>query len=311
MKDYTTAIGTVMLCSFTLISVGCAGYARGPVPRNSFAATLPEAPVSAVISTDLKGCESKTPVVSRSEQRSYPEARIQRTLNGVWRGKVTGEYPKDFLARDGNLDVDYYMIVDAKRGEALVFEQFSSKRAAPKAKANAPKWSYLMCGHERYLPAHPPQVHEFQKVSDNIEDARELLAASTGLTFKANSDLVLSSAWKQLVDSKYFDSDKSLAYAGGLFKPFRIANVPDEERGSLLEMKIQAEYRGSGMTAAKFEKGVAMRGTEEGKFVGIRTGGSDYLVAAAGSGSQLLKQVSQFGSINMAFDKVVIGPLAN
>lgn len=280
---------------------------------------LSEARLQSVVSTDLRTCAEKIPVVPESDARVFPQARIEKTLNGVWRGKVSGEYDKKFVAKDGNLDVDYYMIVDTKRHEALVFEQLSSKRATGEKTASGPSWNYQMCGRERYLPAHPAQVHSFEKVSDNVEDARALLSASTGLKFDDKSELVLSAAWKKLVDSKYFDTSKSAAYAGGLFKPFDIGHVAAEENNgvaasndtkSLFSMRYDAEYRGGGMTAAKFTPGVPMHGVEEAKFIGVSTPKGDYLVASLGNGVEMSKDVVSGGAINMFFDKVVIGPLA-
>jgi len=202
------------------------------------------------------------------------------------------------------------MSVDVKHAETLVLEQLSPKRAAPKAQPGAPAWSYMMCGRERYLPAHPAQVHEFQKVSDNVADARALLQESTGLTFDSK-DFVLSTAWQKLVETKYFDTARYGAYAGGLFKPFQIGNTTTDDGKSVFAMKFPAEYRGSGGTAARFETGVPMRGVEHGQFVGVTTAAGDFLVASLGNGQEMAKAVEAGGVINMFFDKVVIGPLVN
>lgn len=271
--------------------------------------------LASILDTNLtRTCDEKAPRVAPSvnahKDNVFSIERIEKTLTGVWRGRVKGNYEKTLLAKDGFVNVDYYMIVDAKRGEALVFEQFGSTRAAPQARSNAPTWSYVFCGKENYKPRHPPQVHEFHKVSDNVEDARALLSTSTGLKFAENSDFVLSDIWRQLVDTKYFDNPRrSLAYAGGLFKPFKIGNVPNEG-GSLLEMDIRAEYRGSGLTAARFEPGVPMHGVEKGKFLGVETSSGDYLVSSFDAGVVMAKESTQGGLIDMFFDKVVIGPLA-
>ena len=263
-----------------------------------------------VVNTNLNACRTKTPIVPQRTARAFSINRIERTLHGVWRGRVKGNYDTRLLAKDGFLNVDYCMIVDTKRHEALVFEQFGPNRAIARGKAGAPDWTYVMCGEEKYLPRHPAQVHEFQKVSDNIEDARELLRTSTGLTFDDNRGLELSAIWKRLVDSKYFDTPRSLAFAGSLFKPFEIEVVSNEERGSLLAMKIQTEYRGGGQTAARFQPGVPMRGFEEGHFIGVTTRSGDYLVSTIGNGVAMRKAVTDGGLIHMFFDKVVIGPLA-
>jgi hypothetical protein len=315
MKNY---ISPILICGFTLISsTACSHRAAIQAP----AAVGPSARLPAIVATDLKACADRMPVVAQADAKVFSQDRIEKTLNGIWRGKVWGDYPKGFL-KDGLLNVDYYMIIDVKRGEALVFEQFGDKRSVPEPKAGAPLWSWLMCGKENYTPPHPPQVHEFQKVSDNLADARSLLRTSTGMSIADTAELVLSDTWQRLVDTKYFDHVRSRAYAGALFKPFDIGNATTEGT-SLFSMKYQAEYRGGGITAARFQRGVPIRGVEQGQFVGVSTGPGDFLlssagngvgaggaVAAAGSPVGFSKVASQGGAINMTFDKVVIGPLS-
>lgn len=238
----------------------------------------------------------------------FTAERAQKTLNGVWRGRVRGNYEKRFLARDGDVNVDYYMIVDANRGETLVFEQFGDKRSAGGPRQNAPQWSYVFCARENYRPRHPPQVHEFRKVSDKLEDARAVITNSTGLSFEG--ELVLSEVWKKLVETKFFDNpQRSLAYAGG-FLTYKITDVPTEG-GSVLELDMQAEYRGSGQTAARFQPGVPIRGTEKGRFLGISTNQGDFLVASLGLGGgvNVAKDASDGGVISFPYDKIVLGPL--
>jgi hypothetical protein len=271
--------------------------------------TMSKAQLAAVTTMDMKACSEKVPVVPQGNVQAFPQDRIERTLHGIWRGRVSGEYEKQFLAKDGFLNVDYYMVVDTKRKEALVFEQLGPKRAVRAPKAGAASWSFLMCGRERYLPHHPAQVHEFQKVSDNVEDARTLLGTSTGLTFTDKSDVVLSSAWQRLVSTKYFDNLRAPAYAGGLFKPFEMKTVTEDGK-SMFSMRYEAEYRGGGATAAKFQSGVPIRGAESGQFVGVTTATGDFLVSSLGNGSEFKKEAQDGGLINMFFDKVVIGPLA-
>jgi hypothetical protein len=89
------------------------------------------------------------------------------------------------------------------------------------------------------------------------------------------------------------------------------------------------------MTAARFERGVPIHGIEKGKFLGVTTyspgnislrrshrarqgiGGGDFLVASSEAGSEVEAEKAEEEAalnsaprINMAFDKVVIGPLA-
>ena len=301
---------TVMVLGFTGIPSAAQTVASGPEQRMS--ASQLAASVDTSLDTTCSEQTPKVPQVNAHDARVFSIERVEKTLTGVWRGRVKGNYDPQYLARDGFVNVDYYMIVDAKRGEALVFEQFGPKRAAPQPKAGTPTWSYVFCDRANYKPRHPPQVHEFHKVADNVEDARAILRASTGLALAADEgELVLGDVWQQLVDTKYFDDPaRSLAYAGGYFKPFVIENVP-AEGGSLLSMDMTAEYRGSGMTAARFERGVPMRGFERGKFLGVTTGSGDYLVSSVSLGSEMrtLKQVLD-DLVDMFFDKIVIGPLA-
>lgn len=317
MKKY---IWFVVVCGLPLIvGPSCARLS----PLSDLSAAQPSvtqraearatADLEGLAKTDLKACAQRLPVISQNNRRVFPQDRIEKTLNGIWRGRVNGEYPQPVLADDGFLNVDYYMIVDVKRSEALVLEQLSPKRAAPRPRPGAPTWSYLMCGRERYLPSHPPQIHEFQKVSDNVVDARAILESSTGLKFD-EKEFVLSAAWQKLVEQKYFDDLRYGAYAGGLFKPFQIGNVVRDGK-SVFAMKYPAEYRGGGGTAARFESGVALRGIEQGEFAGFSTRSGDFLVSSLGNGTEMLKEaeseVAGGDIINMFFDKVLIGPLVS
>jgi hypothetical protein len=294
---------SIWLLIYGLTLVPCTAWAQKDSEHGLSAQDL-----RTVTSTDLKVCGAKVPTVPPTNARAFPIDRVEKTLNGVWRGKVWGEYDKKFLDKEGFLNVDYYMIVDVKRHEALVFEQYGPTRAVAHAKAEGPVWSYVMCGEEGYLPHHAAQVHEFQKVSDNVEDAREILRTSTGLAFEDKSELVLSEIWRKLVDTKYFDTARAPAYAGALFQPFEIEPV-DEKNKSVFRMKLQAEYRGAGATAAKFQSGVPIHGVEQGQFLGVATDSGDFLVSSVGNGAEFNKQATDGGLIDMAFDKVIIGPL--
>ncbi|HEX7335379.1 MAG TPA: hypothetical protein VF290_28055 [Pyrinomonadaceae bacterium] len=265
------------------------------------------------LNADLKAtCAERPPRTQRvlaHNGQVFTADRAQKTLHGVWRGRVRGNYENRFKAKDGFVNVDYYMIVDSKRGETLVFEQFGDKRSAGGPKQDAPMWSYVFCARENYRPRHPPQVHEFHKTSDNLEDARAVIRNSTGISFDTG-DLVLSEVWKRLVEAKFFDNpQRSLAYAGG-FLTYKITDVPTEG-GSVLELDMQAEYRGSGQTAARFQPGVPIRGSEKGRFLGISSNKGDFLVASLGLGGgvNVAKEASEGGVISFSYDKIVLGPL--
>jgi hypothetical protein len=300
--------GLVLIAAVALV-----GTASGaPLARTKTSPSEPslsQAQMEALVKADLKTCDQRIPVVPAASVRSVSSDRLARTLHGIWRGRVAGEYPKELLAQDGYLNVDYYWIIDAQRGEALILEQLSSTRSALEAPAaNAPVWSFMTCGKAGYVPQHPPQVHEFQKISDSLEDARRMFEKSTGLQMEAG-ELSLSDAWHKLVETKYFDTKRYGAYAGGLFKPFEIMHTTNAAGTPMISLRYSAEYRGAGQTAAKFEEGVPIVGSESASFVGLTTPAGDYLVSSAGNGVEWEK-MAEAVAINMAIDKVVIGPLA-
>jgi hypothetical protein len=263
--------------------------------------------------------------------------RVANTLHGVWIGKVSGEFDPQLVGRDGFLNVDYYMIVDVKRGEAFVYEEFSDKRsgAGLTARRGAPKWTYVWCAREDYKTKSPRQVHEFTKVSNDVNDARRLLNNSLGLRLTGNQDVVLSDIWRNLVEARFFDNpNRSLAYAGVLFKPLTMGTVKSYNGTSLFELRLVGEYRGSGQTAAQFVPGNPIHNVEQAHFVGFSMssqevrqlgrraptiaaevdGSGDFLTAAVELGNQMIgpkdDALASVFSTQMSFDKVVIGPLA-
>ena len=276
--------------TYTWLALCCGGLALAPVPSHA-QRSLSATQLSAIVKTDLNGC---------STDQAQPNAIIP--LRDA----------KQFLARDGALNVDYYWVIDMKRHEALVVEQLSPNRSATETRkiVDAPSISFLACGEEGYVPRSPRQVHSFTKVSDNIEDARSVLVASTGLKVEDNKEFTLSSTWQQLVDTKYFDTAKFGAYAGGLFKPFEIGSVANAIGPAFASMRYEAEYRGGGATAARFTTGTPIKGVEDAQFLGVTSGGKDFLVASFGNGRAWRKVATEGGVMELAFDKVVIGPLA-
>lgn len=301
---------------FVLISgvavAGMAAAAQKTVEQQE--ASLPQEQMSALVKTDLDTCDAKMPVVPHGSVRDFPAKRVEKTLHGIWRGRVWGDYPKELIAEDGFLNVDYYWIIDTERNEALILEQLSSTRAASKAPGGAAVWSFLTCGREGYVPRHPRQVHEFQKISNSLRDVRRMLESSTGLDMQRaegdDQDLSLAEAWNQLVDTKYFDTKRYGAYAGGFFRGLQINETTNAAGAPMLSLSYQAEYRGAGQTAATFERGEPILGTETAGFIGVSTPSGDYLVSSLGNGSEWLKTDTTAATINMTIDKVVIGPLA-
>jgi hypothetical protein len=307
MKNYAWL---VIGCGLTLTFGSAPAQERG-------VRSLSTAQLQTVVRTDANLCNNKRSlagpagIIPLRNARAVAPDRVSKTLHGIWRGEVTGAYPKQFLARDGKLNVDYYWIIDTQKNEALIVEQLTSARSLPETRsANAPRFSFLMCGEEGYVPAHPRQVHTFIKISDNVEDASTLLSKSTGLrTAAAPGQFSLADAWRSLVTERYFTRATFPAYAGGYFRPFQISTVPNTIGPALIELKYEAEYRGSGATAAQFRSDEPIRGVESAQFMGVSAPGGDFLVSSFGNGKVWKKEASQGGAIELAFDKVVIGPL--
>lgn len=326
--------------------------------------SLTPAEAAAAIDTSLATtCAETAPTAPKAighNPQMFSPQRVASTVNGVWIGKVSGEYDPQLFAPDGFLNVDYYMIVDSARGETLVFQAFGSNRsgAGMQPVPGAPKWSYVWCARGNYQHPSPRQIHEFTKVSNNVEDARQMIINSTRITLRPGP-LVLSDVWQQLVAINFFDDpSRSLAYAGVLFKPFSMGNVttglmatPNAPManvaaasaatpsasptatatptatpgfvvkpaptpapvGSLFELRMVGEYRGSGETAAKFAPGEPIHNTEQGRFLGLSVGGfGDFLVASFGLGNMMIGPKNDFDILNgpqLFFDKVVLGPL--
>jgi hypothetical protein len=299
---------------------------------------------AAVLDTSIQNtCAQEPPASPRAiahDAAVYTAERVAETLNGVWVGKVSGEYDPQFLDKDGFVNVDYYMVVDVKRGETFVYEEFSDRRSGDdllaKARPDAPKWAYVWCARQDYQTTSPRQIHEFTKVSDNVNDARSVLNNSLGLKLADTDEVVLSDIWKQLVDAKYFDDpNRSFAYAGVLFKPVTMGSVKSYGGDSLFELRMVGEYRGTGQTAAQFVPGNPIYNVEHAQFIGIGMSsqeirqmgrrapsitagaaaeGGDFLTASVALGNTMegpkADAVAAVFSTQMAFDKVIIGPLA-
>ena len=296
---------------------------------------------AAAINTSLSSTCAETaptnPQPLSHNSNVFTPQRVASTLNGVWLGKVSGEYDPQLFGPDGFLNVDYYMIVDVSRGEAFTYQEFTGRRSGTGLQAlpGGPKWTYVWCARENYETKSPRQIHDFVKVSDNVQDGRQLITNSTGLTFAAGEQLVLSNVWQRLVTAKFFDDPKrSLAYAGVLFKPVTMGTVQTSSGGSLFELKLVGEYRGSGQTAAQFIPGQPIYNVEQANFLGVSMGSGsgvttgatsaaissessgifgDFLTAAFGIGNAMFGPKPDADapvfSTQMAFDKVVIGPL--
>jgi hypothetical protein len=230
----------------------------------------------------------------------------------MWRGQVIGspldsKYEK---SKEGN--VDYFWIIDTARNEGLIIalRNGNNSTAGLSLGANAPKLSYLICAHEGYIPnvEKGSEIHEFVKVSDSTDGAADVLAKATGLKF-AKGKGTLSEYWKVIVASGYFKSLPAVAFAGGLFKPMRIENVPSPIGPSQVSMSWDSEYYGGGTTWIKFTPGVPMKGVEYTQFVGTTATAGDFLVASPGNGKLAKVEAMRGGDYDLAFDAVSFGPL--
>jgi len=314
---------------------------RPTAPIQGLTASETASALDTSLATTCAQTAPSQPKALSNNPQTFSASRLANTLNGIWLGKVSGEYDPQLFASDGFLNVDYYMIIDVQRAQAFVYQEFTSRRsgAAFTAPPGAPVWSYVWCARQDYQTKSPRQVHTFTKVSNNVNDARGILSNSVGVTIPSTQNVVLSDVWKQLVDAKFFDDpNRSLAYAGVLFNPVTMGTVASSGGGSLLELKMSGEYRGSGATAAKFIPGQPIYNVEMGHFLGVSSGTTtassstsnssstpnsraaattatigDYLVAAIQFGNQMIGPKpdadATIFSTQMAFDKVVIGPL--
>ena len=292
-------------------------------------------PLETIVKPDLSAC-SKTPsarvetaaidrarIIPATARRAFSTDRIARTLHGIWQGRITGD--------DKDLGVDYFWIMDTKNNEGLIVALRNGKQtvASPQEATNAPKITFLLCPHEGYLPAKDtPMVHEFVKVTDNLDDAPRILQTATTSLKLSQQRPSLSDLWKGLLAAQYFESMPAEAFAGALFKPLQIGHVANAVGPAAHALGWDAEYRGGGSTTIKYTTGLPMVGVEHGEFIGTSTGSGDYLVSSPGNGkiwkveaSQMVTRSSPAGGkqaaqesfpeicYDLAFDAVSIGPL--
>jgi hypothetical protein len=317
MKNYSLPIKLVICCGF--------GLMHSPSWAQS-GRVLSATQLSAVVKTDVADCtppsaqtksgltdtETIIPTANKSE---ITVDRIKKTLNGIWRGQVIGD--------DSHVNVDYYWIMDMTRGQGLIIAQRSGKdtlaaRAAamPQALAAvAPKLTYLLCVHPGYIPSKPnPQVHEFTKVSDNLDDTPGILQQSTGLKL-AKAKPTLSEIWQGLVAMGYFSNprfadDRGIAYAGALVKE-TIQPVASAVGPASISLRLDGEYRGGGQTSIQWTNDVPVTGVEHAEFVGTTTSAGDFLVSTPGNGKTWKVEAIRGANYDLAWDKVILGPLAN
>jgi hypothetical protein len=311
MKSYSLLTALVVCCGSGLMH--SPSYAQGRA--------LTEPQLSSAVRADLDVCAPPNAqlrsgrtdpalIIPTRNAKSFPKERIAKTLHGVWQGRVLGD--------DGHVGVDYFWINDMKRNEGLIIAQRSGKetvRARSQAVAAAvPKFSYVMCAHEGYIPSKDsPQVHEFTKVSNDIADAKKIVEDATTVKIQ-KARPTLADLWKGLVAARYFSDPKyadqhGVAYAGGFFKPMDIQPVANAIGPALVSLKWDAEYRGGGATSMRFTPDVPVLGVEYAQFVGTTADNGDFLVSSPGNGRLWKVEAFRGGNYDLAFDKVVVGPL--
>jgi len=319
MKYYSLL--TKLVCCALVV---CCASGLMHSPSYAQGRTLTAAQIDNIVTPNLAQCQppigqntfgrvDPNSIIPNNNVREFPKSRIARTLEGIWRGQVEGDPndPKYDKHKEGN--VDYFWIMDLRRNEGLVIAQRGTgKQSTANLKAvavNPPKISYLICPHEGYLPAmeRGSEIHEFVKVSDNIEDAPRILATATGLKF-TKARPTLADMWQQIVASGYFRSLPAVAFAGALFK-IQLDLVPNTIGPTQVSLGWNSEYYGGGTTWLKFTPGVPMKGYEHGQFIGTTASAGDFLVASPGNGNLWKVEAKVGGDYDLAFDSVSVGPL--
>ena len=320
MKNYSLPLKLVVRCA---IVVGCT-FGLMHSPSYGQGRVLTARQLDAIVQPSLAQCAPPTGmlksgqpkggridpdfVIPTRNARAFPRPKIARTLQGMWRGEVFGDYNKD-------LRVDYFWIIDMQRNEGLIIAQRTGNQTLGDLQpvAKAPKITYLMCANEGYLPSAEggSQIHEFTKVSNTTVDATRILLKAGVL--KPNkvrkARPTISELWQEIVASGYFKSLPAVAFAGALFKPITLEMVPSAIGPAQAVLRWNGEYYGGGATQLKFTPGVPVRGVEYTQFVGTTASLGDFLVASPGNGNLYKVEAMSGANYDLAFDAVTFGPL--
>lgn len=313
-------------CSLLTKLIVCCTFCLVPNPLYAQGRSLAVQQKDAIVTTSLAQCQPQSTqlstgqvtsgridpasIIPTKDAQSFPMARIAKTLNGIWRGQVIGDY--------NDLHVDYFWIMDTLRyNEGIIIALRSGNNSLGDLTPvpNAPKITYLMCANEGYIPSaeRGSQVHEFVKVSDSIDAASKILQDTTKLKFQLRSaraaGVRLSDIWQQIVASRYFESLPAVAFAGGLFKPIELKPVASAIGAARVSLKMNSTYYGGGSTSLRFTTGVPVVGVEYAQLVGTSASLGDYLVASPGNGELYKVEALHGGAYDLAFDKFTIGPL--
>lgn len=335
MKNYRLltrlVVGCALVAYCTLVLMPARSYAQGR--------RLTQQQVDAIVQPSLAQCSNSTvqatsvqttngtrfgqtrssrldpaSIIPAANAVELSTSRVARTMHGMWRGEVYGDYRKD-------LKVDYFWIMDTNRKEGLIIAQRSGNQSTGGMQPvpNAPKISYLMCAHEGYIPSSEggAQLHEFIKVSDGIQGAAAVLQQATGVSLAGKT--TLEQMWQAIVASGYFQSLPAVAFAGGLFKPIRIEQVASATGPPQISLSWDSEYYGGGATQIKFQPGIPMKGVEYTTYVATSSSTGEYLVSSPGNGSMSKVEASSEEACaeeacwpeyyDLAFDSVTMGPM--
>jgi hypothetical protein len=325
MKNYSLltklSVCSALVCTFVLGQSSLYGQGR----------SLTRQQVDAIVKPSLSQCTASTAgqvrvtgetknarldpnmIIPTRNAKEFPVARIRRTMHGMWHGQVIGSPLDVKYEKTKEANVDYFWIFDTQRSEALIIALRNGNDSTAGLKLgvpNPPKLTYLICAHEGYIPTveKGSEIHEFTKVSNNINDAPRVLEKATGLKFKTGRP-ILSELWKEIVASKYFQSLPAVAFAGGFFKPIRVDLVPSAVGPAQVSMSWDSEYYGGGTTWIQFTPGVPMKGVEYTQFVGTTATAGDFLVASPGNGKLAKVEAMAGGNYDLAFDAVTFGPM--
>jgi hypothetical protein len=168
----------------------------------------------------------------------------------------------------------------------------------------------LLCAHEGYFPSKDaPQLQEFVKVSDDLNEVPRLMEEATGL--KARPGQRLSEMWAGLKAMDYFNtiSKRATAFGGALFEGMQIVQAAGPIGPSQLSVSWNGTYYGTGSTAIKFAPDTPIHGVEYAQFVGTSATSGDFLVASPGNGKMWKVEAVSGGKYDLGFDSVTLGPL--
>ncbi|MEJ2457362.1 MAG: hypothetical protein P8Y58_04120, partial [Novosphingobium sp.] len=222
MKNHRFLTGAIICCGFGVVPSASYAVKAPPTVESALATTRQ---LDAIVRTDLNSCGSASAVAASGKvntaridpaavipaksRKVFARGQIVRTLQGIWRGEVVGDA--------GDVHVDYFWIIDARKNEALIIAQRSGRVTIEQSSQlkNPPKLTYLMCAHDGYSTgSSTPQIHEFTKITNSIAGAADIVEKATGVK-NTIANPTLTDLWNGLLKARYFDELKYVAYAGG------------------------------------------------------------------------------------------------